>query len=103
MAAPVGTGDGGHDAQPDAEGVAGRAVVRAGGVFAAPGGLGATLPGKLDADAPVAVGMGRLAIADDDGGQSAVDGRARVDVRPWLSELNGRQGMPARMAVIWLR
>jgi len=80
VAAPVGAGDRGHDAQPDAEGVAGRAVVAAGGVFAAAGRLATALPRELDADAAVAVGVRGLAVADDDGGQCAVDGRAWVDV-----------------------
>lgn len=68
VAAPVGAGDRGHDAQPDAEAVAGRGIVATGGVFAASGRLAAALPGELDADAQVAVGMGRGAGAEDDGG-----------------------------------
>lgn len=80
VAAPVAAGDGGHDAQPDAEGVAGRGVVRAGGVGVATSGLGAALPGELDADATVAVSVGGTAGADDDAGEAAPGSGAGVDV-----------------------
>lgn len=79
VAAPVAAGDRGHHPQPDAQRLAGRGILGAGRMLAASGGLGAALPRKLDTDAQVAVGMGRLAIADDDGGQCAVDGRPRMD------------------------
>jgi len=91
VATPIGTGNGTHDAQPDAERIAGRAVVGAGRVFLAGGGEAAALPGELDADASVTVGVGRGAGADDDGGEGAVDGRARVDV---TTVAVGQQGAP---------
>jgi hypothetical protein len=79
MATPVGAGNRGHDAEPDAERMAGRGVVAAAGVGQTVGRLAAALPGELDADAPVAVGVGRVTRADDDGGEGAVGARAGVD------------------------
>jgi len=84
VATPVGTGDRGHDVQPDAEAFAGRGVVVVGGVRLAAGRLAAALPGELDAHAQVALGVRRLAAADDEGGEVAAYGRARVDVSPVL-------------------
>ena len=91
VAAPVGAGHRAHDAQPDAEAVVGRGVVRAGGVWVAAAGSGAALPRKLDAHAQVAVGVGGRAVANNDGGEQSGLGGPRVDV-PAMGV--GQQGPP---------
>ena len=74
VAAPVAAGGRGHDPQPDAEVVIGGGVVGAAGVSLPAGGLVAALPGELDFEAQVAVGVGGRSGADDDGGLGAGDG-----------------------------
>lgn len=80
MAAPVGTGDWGHDAQPDAETGIGRSIVAPSRVVVPGTGIGTSLPGKLDADATVAVGVGGVAPPDEDGGEGAAGGGAGMDM-----------------------
>ena len=80
MPAPVGTGDRGHDAQPDAEAGIGRGVVASRRVVVPGAGVLSALPRELDADAAVAVGVGGATVPYHDGGQGAAGGGSWVDV-----------------------